>query len=354
MKRPLLHIVRRYGPVGGMERYAWEVSGELSAMGHKVEVLCEHLHADAPPSGIRCIELGEVAAKPRWLAHLRFSRRVSQWLANNPEPRRIIHSHERTAVHHVSTFHGPPFATVFERPWSRRASLRAQANLWLERREVCGSQVRAVVPNAGSIAAMLKRFYPCIGERLSKPVTPGVTPGPGRPRRAIPTDGGVIGFVGKEWKRKGLDIATGIVHALRQKCPDIELWVAGPAKDDVRHLFSDWNGGYRLLGEVDSRDIYPQLDLLLHPARAEPYGMIIAEAMAARVPVLVSSQCGAASEVSQAHGAVLELYAPADAWADAAHVLLAKENSSPGFTRPWRQVAQDYVAIYERIANDIF
>lgn len=352
MNRPLLHILRRFGPIGGMERYAWELTGQLAAMGHQVDVLCERIHADSPPNGVRCIQLGEAAPKPRWLAHLRFSRRVSLWIANNQDQRHIIHSHERTAVHHVTTFHGPPFATVRDRPWNRRTSLRAQVNLWLERREVCGAQVRAIVPNANTIGAMLNHFYPCIGDRLTKPVTPGVSPGPARPDRAVPTNGGVIGFVGKEWKRKGLEIAISTIGALRRTRPNLELWVAGPAPNEVEKLFAGWQGGYRLLGAVDSRDIYPEFDLLIHPARAEPYGMVIAEAMAARVPVLVSDPCGAASEVSQAHGTVLKIDAPESAWIDAAQALLAKNNSLPGFQRPWEQVAQEYAAIYDRIAND--
>ena len=352
MNRPLLHIVRRYGPVGGMERYVWELTGQLAAMGHQVDVLCERIHADSTPNGVRCTELGEATPKPRWLAQLRFSRRVSLWIANNQDQRHIIHSHERTAVHHVTTFHGPPFATVRERSWNRRASLRAQANLWLERREVCGAQVHAIVPNANTIGAMLNRFYPCIGNRLTKPVTPGVSPGPARPERIAPANGGVIGFIGKEWKRKGLEIAISIIGALRRTRPNLELWVAGPAPSEVEGLFAGWQGGYRLLGEVDSRDFYPEFDLLIHPARAEPYGMVIAEAMAARVPVLVSAQCGAACEVSQRHGDVLEIDTPVKAWAKAANALLARKASPPGFERPWSQVAQDYTALYERTFLD--
>jgi len=29
-------IVRRYGPVGGMERYVWEMSREIAELGHRV------------------------------------------------------------------------------------------------------------------------------------------------------------------------------------------------------------------------------------------------------------------------------------------------------------------------------
>ena len=353
MSQSLLHIVRCYGPVGGMERYVWELTGELADMGHKVEVLCERLHADVPPQGVRCIEFGELAPKPRWLSHLRFSHLVSRWVAANPDPSRIIHSHERTSVHHVTTFHGPPFALVLDRSWLRRISLRVLANLWLEKREVCGAQVKSVVPNSSAIAAMLQHYYPCIGERLYDPIAPGVNPGPARPERLVPKDGGIIGFVGKEWRRKGLDIAVSAIEALRKLRPEVELWVAGPLPKDIQHLFAGWHDGYRLLGEVDSREVYPELDLLLHPARAEPYGMVITEAMAANVPVLASDQCGAASEIGQSHGDILRIDEPSSAWADAAHALLTRNNPPPGFERPWSQVARDYAELYVSTASDL-
>lgn len=68
----LLHIVRRFGPVGGMERYVWELTRALAAAGHNITVVCESMQADAAPAGITVVELGTVRPRPRWLAHLRF------------------------------------------------------------------------------------------------------------------------------------------------------------------------------------------------------------------------------------------------------------------------------------------
>ena len=140
----VVHVVRRYGPVGGMERYVWETTRALAARGVEVAVLCEALHAPMP-AGVVVHELGDIAPKPRWLSLLRFSRRAARWLAANPAPRQIVHSHERMGVHHVTTFHGPPFATILERAWWRRASVRVFAQLWLERRELCSPQVLSLI-----------------------------------------------------------------------------------------------------------------------------------------------------------------------------------------------------------------
>jgi len=95
-----------YGPVGGMERYVWELSHELHGMGQHITIICEQC-LETPTAGIQVIALGTVRPKPRWLALLRFGARVQTWLKQHKAGFDLIHSHERTAVHHVTTFHAP-------------------------------------------------------------------------------------------------------------------------------------------------------------------------------------------------------------------------------------------------------
>jgi UDP-glucose:(heptosyl)LPS alpha-1,3-glucosyltransferase len=344
----ILHVARRYGPVGGMERYVWEVTRELAALGHEVEVVCERCHAEPPP-GIVVHELGEIAARPRWLALLRFGLRVARWLEAHPRAGFVIHSHERLDSHHVTTFHGPPFATVHDKPWWKKLSLRIAMQLWLERREL--KVARAIAPNSAIISGMLAHYYPEYAHKLTAPVEPGVATGPLREFRAVDPLGGVIGFVGKEWQRKGLPLIAAIVAELRRTRPNLELWVVGPAPEEVQHLFAGWSGGYRLLGWCGDNDYLRDFDVLLHPARAEPYGMAIAEAMAARVPVVVSDVCGAAASVGANSGAVLPLSAPLEAWAAAVEAQLRRANAPPRFDRDWRAVAVEYETIYKSCLN---
>ncbi len=342
----IIQIVRRFGPVGGMERYVWELSRELTAAGHQVTVLCEEICGDDVPDGIQVVAFGKIREKPRWLAHLRFSKRISDWVAAHPDETRIIHSHERTRVHHFTTFHGPPFAKVKEKAWWKRISLRIMANLYLEKREFCGPQVKAVIPNSTLIANALAHYYPDVSNRLVQPITPGVVAHiPVRPDHLVEADAGVIGFVGKEWKRKGLDIAVKIVSEMRRMRPNLTFIVAGPNPDDIRHLFQGWSEEiFQLLGETDSTHLYGQFDLLLHPARQEPYGMVIAEARAAGVPVLVSDACGIADELDE--HATLPLDAPITDWVKACELRIGK--ASKPFIRDWQAVAQDQITCYRQ------
>ena len=338
----LIQVVRRYGPVGGMERYVWELTRELRDLGHEVLVLCEVCLADRP-HGIIVHELGAVAPRPRWLALLRFGWRVARWLEQNPHPDWLIHSHERLSSHHITTFHGPPFATVRDRPWWRKVSLRVAMQFYLERREL--TVARHIVPNSPFIRERLAHYYPELAHKLTAPVVPGVAAMPVREARSVSADGGIIGFVGKEWQRKGLPLAVEIAARLRRTRPKLQLWVAGPEENEVRHLFAGWQGGYRLLG-WNKQAPFADFDVLLHPARAEPYGMVISEAMAARVPVVISDVCGAAAQVAADAGTVLPLDAAPAIWADAVEQQLRRSMPPPGFARGWREVAQDYEKIY--------
>lgn len=339
----VMHVVRRFGPVGGMERYVWETVQALSAMGHEVAVLCETCLADKP-RGVAVYELGTIMPRPRWLALLRFGHRVRRWLAINPHPDWVIHSHERLGCHRVTTFHGPPFATIFEKHWTRRLSVRVFMQLFLELRELAVAD--RIVPVSLFVVQQIADYYPWLAHKLTRPVLPGVQAGAQRQPRPVPADGGVVGFVGKEWLRKGLPFAAAIVGQLRRKRPRLRFVVIGSEADEVRHLFDGWTGGYQVIPWA-RQVAYPELDVLLHPAKAEPFGMVIGEAMSARVPVVVSDACGAAREVSPDAGIVLPLSATVERWADAVDAQLSRTSPIPAYAREWALVAREYEAIYQ-------
>ena len=328
-----------------MERYVWETTLELAKLGHQVKVLCEYCPA-GKPDGIEVHELGRMFYRPRWLYYWRFGRRVNKWLSLHPQPGYLIHSHERLGVHHVTTFHGPPFASVRGKPWWKKISLRIAMQLYMERRELCVA--KCIVPNSSVIARQLALYYPEYAKKLARPVVPGVLPGIVRAPRNVLQDGGVIGFVGKEWKRKGLQKAIEIAAALRRARPNLEFHVVGPHQAEVQHLFSDWQGGYKLAG-LSNHVEYAGFDVLLHPAIAEPYGMVISEAMAARIPVVISDVCGAAEQVMPEAGSVLPLSAAIDAWASAVERQLTRSDPVPEYDRSWGRVAQEYEHIYSEV-----
>ena len=199
----IVQIVKNYGPIGGMEEYVFNLSKELADQEIAVTVLCER-QITKPPRGIRVVALGK-HRKPHWISHFRFSAAVDRWLRDHPEDNRIIHSHERQKSHHLTTFHTTPFGGK-RKKLLHRASPRHLLYEYLERRELMGPNTKAIITYSSNHRKALLQKHPKAEPLLHSPIGPGVSFGKEieRSRNAVETDGGIIGFMGKEWKRKGL------------------------------------------------------------------------------------------------------------------------------------------------------
>jgi len=339
-----LHIVRRYGKVGGMERYVWELTHALSQQNQTVTILCEEAF-DTPSSAIKVIELGTIKPKPRWISMLRFSANVSNFIKQHPEIKNshIIHSHERTAVHQVTTFHGPP---IKNRKKSIFDCLTPRLLAWdyLEERELCATQVQRILPNSTLISDQLIKHYPKAARRMQAPAYPGVSDS----FFSIPkkTPGKTVGFIGTEWKRKGLEFAVTIIEKRIQNDDEIHLIVAGPNPNEIQHLFSSWPAkNYSLIGWIKTEDFLSQIDLLIHPAHTEPFGMVIAEANAAGKPVIISKNCGIKSLITQEMGEVIPLE-DKNRWDLAIDTYLKKAPTSSKLNLTWTALAIQHIHLY--------
>jgi len=340
------HVVRRYGPVGGMERYVWELTHALSKLGVNVTVVCEKCFA-APEFNIKVVEFGEVKPKPRWLAMLRFSRNVRKW-NNSSGKDYLIHSHERTGIHQITTIHGPSIKNR-KKKLLDFLSIRIKAWEWLEKREVLGRQVLRVLPNSELVRADLIKHYPEVATHLGPIAHPGVIVSNEAPLRNVGSR--TIGFIGKEWKRKGLPQAIKIFEEIYRSDPSARFLVAGADVEEVQPLFTGLpDGSYDLLGWIEPPEFFGKINTLVHPAKDEPFGMVIAEALESGVPVVISDVCGVASHLNKQHGYILPL--DSNAWGECISILLkdtAREVEGLGLT--WDSLALETVSLYKTIAK---
>ena len=91
----LVHVVRRFGCVGGMERYVWELTHRLIARDIKVVVVCEEVFG-VPHPNIKIIKVDRSPPRPRWRSMVRFRAEVDDLVrAKLAGTTAIIHSHER-------------------------------------------------------------------------------------------------------------------------------------------------------------------------------------------------------------------------------------------------------------------
>ncbi len=111
-------------------------------------------------------------------------------------------------------------------------------------------------------------------------------------------------FIGQVIHRKGLDILLEAMQPLFNEYPELALSVVGSGGNEapLRKQVTDWGleGRVFLEGVIPYDKIPARLamaDLLVLPSRWDGWGLVVNEAFAVGVPVIVSDQCGAADLV---------------------------------------------------------
>lgn len=110
-------------------------------------------------------------------------------------------------------------------------------------------------------------------------------------------------FVAADFNTKGLDRVIEALSALSFVArSQFELWIVGNGKQSnyERSLKQLTGLNYRFWGgQTELAPFYFAADILVHPARKEAAGMVLAEAAAARLPMLITDICGYAPLAEQ-------------------------------------------------------
>ncbi|WP_438971915.1 glycosyltransferase, partial [Methylophaga sp.] len=103
-------------------------------------------------------------------------------------------------------------------------------------------------------------------------------------------------FVAADFNTKGLDrVIEALMGLEEQKQSLFELWVVGNGKQASYENYLKQNRRIRYKfwgGQNELATFYLAADYLVHPARKEAAGMVLAEAAAARLPMFISDVCG--------------------------------------------------------------
>lgn len=106
-------------------------------------------------------------------------------------------------------------------------------------------------------------------------------------------------FVGLPVYRKGFDLLTASYERLLIEYPDAELHVVGDAAMAVGQAANKMIRFHGKLSHVEISKLLSQMDCLVLPSRLESFGMVVVEALAAGVPVIVSDHAGASEAIRE-------------------------------------------------------
>jgi glycosyltransferase involved in cell wall biosynthesis len=360
---------------GGAESYSVALVEQL-ALRHEIHVFAQE--SNQPVQGVTYHPIFCLSRKPRWINQLVFA--VITWVKTR-KGFDVVHSHENTWQGQIQTIHVRPLRyNLFHNRqgvqlalrWIKVAlSPRLITYVFLEGARFKGAADKKVVVTSESLLHESKQAYPHSGVTLST-VTPGTsmpelppTQNVARTRLGLPVTGKLALFVANDYARKGLD---ALLQAFTLLPDDIGLVVVGHpgASAKYQRLVKSLNlvGRVYFLGSLNGlADAYCAADCLAHPTLEDSFAMVVLEAMAHRLPVVVSgpAHCGISRQLTDGVQALL-LHDPKDAQllADTiARVLdnegLAAELRTNGqqFARAhsWKAAALQYEKLYLEVAS---
>lgn len=371
-KKKIAVVVPKYGLVGGGERFVRELT-ERIARNATYDI---HVLANRWQSGSSRITFHRIpiVTFPKWLTTISFAWFVQRKLKNlKPD---IVHAHDRIFRADVVTVHSIPHRTwVKEVRRKRIPSLFDLATSWVEKRMFEKSDCKKVLPVSTLAAEKLCEAYPSVRDKVEV-IAPGVDLtrfGQVQPdwRQSVRQEFGIgpddflVLFVGMNFELKGLEPLIRAV-ALAQKqltIKKVSLLVVG--KGDVDR-FQEVANGLGIGAHVffagvrkDMERIYQAGDVFCLLSQFDTFGMVVTEAMATGLPVIVSNNVGASDLIREGKNGfvvssewntgriVAEIVDLASN--DEKRAAMSYEAKQTASGQSWTKVAAKVEAVYERL-----
>ncbi|MGZ8459933.1 MAG: glycosyltransferase family 4 protein [Candidatus Deferrimicrobiaceae bacterium] len=358
-------VVPKYGTIGGGERFVYELTERLARDGrYEIHVLANRW---VPGPGPVVFHQIPRVPFPRFLRQAIFARLVGREVERGRFD--LVHAHDRIFRADVFTMHSIPHETWVRDIRKRRPTLFDRVTAWVERQlmEEGGCAWHLLV---SSIAGEAYRERYRIDPSRMRVLHPGVdlarfsSPDRDACRREVRSRYGiapsevVILFVGMNFEVKGLDAILRAVARAKSLRPDaaLRLLVVGRGNDGkYRSLASSLGIGDSVVfagaHAEGVEEFYLASDLFMMLSAFDTFGMVVLEAMASRLPVIVSANVGAKDLVEEGViGFVLPDRLDVD---DAAGkiLLLLDENRRAAMGEAGRRTAERHS--WDRLAKEV-
>ncbi len=325
MRRPRIAIIaEKYGTAGGSERFVQEVTERLAATGrYEFHVFTNRW----------CTKRTDITFHR--VPRVKFPRFLRPWVFTALAQRRVasggfdlVHAHWPTFRADVFSTHGSPHAHWIRNVLRRSPNLFDRAMMMIDRRMISGGARTTFMPVSSFLRDRFEEVFGTLpGEWIVQ--SPGVdvrrfAPDPvarEQVRRdlGIPEAARVALFVGMNFQTKGLGrLIEGLAEARRLRPnDDLRLLVVGRGDTERFIRLARECGVERAVLFAGPRPMaiercYAAADAFGLVSDFETFGMVVLEAMAAGLPVIVSDRMGARDLVREGEqGHVVPVSAPA-------------------------------------------
>ena len=376
-QRKIAVVIPKFGLVGGAEGFAAELTERIAA-DPRFEV---HVFANrwADSSGRIVFHQVPIVRFPKFLTTTSFA-----WFARREisaaGPFDLIHTHDRIFRADVYTMHGIPHRWWVREVRRKRMSLFDRSLARVEDRLVSEGGCRRFLAVSELTRKIFLGEYPIDPVRVAV-VHPGIDASPYakldrercrreiRGRFGIFPDEPLILFVSMNFAIKGLDHILRGIGCLRRKNPEKRFRLLVIGRGDQKaygRLARELGLGDAVVfaGAV-AREKLPEFylagDLYVMLSRFDTFGMVVLEAMAAGLPVLISGSVGARDVIRQGeNGFVVENPADPEAIAERIETMLhgdarermGREALKTAGENSWDMAVARVITIYEEIWAD--
>ena len=305
-------VVPKYGLVGGGEHFVFELTERLANLpGYEIHVFSNKWRSESDHITFHKIP---IITFPKWLTSISFAYLANRKIAKMDFD--LIHSHDRIFKSNIVTLHSIPHRTwIREIRQKRWLSLFDYGTSWTEKQmyQYSGCQMFLPVSNLVKIK-LLETFQ--MDERKIRVVHPGVDVKRFQSanqcnRQEIRDAFGIsesdllILFVGMNFEVKGLDSLLSAIAFLKSEYNNdqVKVLVVGKGNNNkykaLAHKLGIWEQLIFSGVRNDMEKIYHAGDILVMLSKFDTFGMVVTEAMAASLPVIISDKVGAKDLVIQ-------------------------------------------------------
>jgi len=382
MSRPcrIAVVIPKYGLVGGAEGFAAALTERLALdnAAFEIHVFANRWQQDAGMMDRIFFHHVPIISFPRFLKTVSFAFFAERAIAKVGVD--IVHSHDRIFQPDIYTMHGLPhriWATEVRK--KRRLSLFDQATTWVEKRMVTGGFCRYFLAVSHLTRDIFLKEYP-VNPASAPVIHPGIDPAAVAARRTdgdrqairrkygLPPTAPLIVFVSMNFDIKGLDPLLAGLGKLKLLHPEQSFHLAVVGRDNLPKYEAEAKqagvGNHITFTGVVPReeldDIYAAGNLYAMLSKFDTFGMVVLEAMAKGLPVVISGNVGARDVVREGvNGFVIEDTGDAESVAGVLYHALREDVINPmsaaarqtALEHTWESSARQVADIYRKVID---